>query len=68
MKKVWVSLRVIEGEYETENDAADGMNAEYGGNFDMNHELCDRIIGLDPGDIFGLLLRLNEQTQKEQDA
>jgi len=65
MKRVWVSLRVIEGEYETENDAADGMNADDGDNFAWHHPLCDRIIGLDPGEIFGLLLRVNEQTQKD---
>jgi hypothetical protein len=66
MKKVWINLRVIEGEYETENDAADGMIEGYDLNLDESHPLCDRIIGLFPGEVFGLLLRLNDQTQKEQ--
>jgi hypothetical protein len=63
MKRVWVSLRVIEGEYETENDAADGMNAGYGENFDERHPLCDRIVGLYPDEIDTLLYYLKDQTQ-----
>jgi hypothetical protein len=66
MKKTWISLRVIEGEYETESDAADGMIEGYDLNLDESHPLCDRIIGLNHHEVFGLLLRLSIQEQKEQ--
>lgn len=66
-KKTWISLRVIEGDYETESDAADGMNAGYGGNFDDEHPLCDRIIGFSPSEIRHLSKRLlNQQIEEQQ--
>jgi hypothetical protein len=66
MKKTWISLRVIEGEYETESDAADGMNAGYGENFNEEHLLCDRIIGFTPSEITFLSKRLLNQQIEEQ--
>ena len=66
MSRVWISLRVIEGEYETESDAADGMNAGFGGNFDDTHPLCDRIVGFYPYEIERLLRILYTQQNEEQ--
>jgi hypothetical protein len=67
MKKVWISLRVIEGEYETENDAADGMIEGYDLNLDESHPLCDRIIGFYPYEIEKLCeLLYNQQKEEHQ--
>lgn len=65
MKKTWISIRIIEGEYENSDAACDAMLDGWGDNFDESHPLCDVILGLTEEQI-EYLNQIDQQQRNEE--